>query len=376
MMKMLSRNALCLCTVGAIFITAASLQAQSTDFSGIDAAYKLLNERFVNGSDWTPEQAEKAAITGILESLGSGARGFDYLVERAKKTELPQDDLDRLPFYHEVLPPDVGYLFFGRLEAGLADQVREIINDWAHPDVGEPRIGALIIDLRFLDDLDLDLAASILDLFADPGTVLFGVEGENARKFTAGEAPSELAKAPVVVVLNDRTADAGEALAGGFYDVCDAVTVGRTTAGVGATYQKVAFAHGLEAEVATSKLVFANGRSSFPGGIVPDIEAKLDPELELALMLQRTGVKTKAETELSKALEEVREEEAVSDMENGNSTSRSDEELSDTELERRRVLELETEQMEQESRFGLDRDSVLQRAVDLVRGLKALRFRS
>ncbi|HCF96937.1 MAG: S41 family peptidase [Verrucomicrobiota bacterium] len=365
------------CAATLLALTPSLTTAQTTDFAGLDAAIKALREKYVDASDWAHEQVESAAIVGVLESLGTGARGFEPLVEQVETVALPEADLDRLGFYHEILPPDVGYLFLGRLEpaeSGQADQLREILKGWAHPEVGEPRVGALIVDLRFLTSEDLDGAGRILDLFAAPGEELFSVEGANARRFTSETEPAELAEVPVVVVVNDRTADAGEALAGGLYDLCDAVTVGRVTAGVGATYEPVTFANGLSAEIATSKLVFASGRSSFPDGLQPDIQAKIDPMLELALMLKRTGVETEEESALAKALEEAREENGLS-LEEELSIPRGAAETTEADRERQRVMDLEAEQLEQEARFGLDRDSVLQRAVDLVRGLKALRFR-
>ncbi len=62
------------CAATLLALTPSLTTAQTTDFAGLDAAIKALREKYVDASEWAHEQVESAAIVGVLESLGTGAR--------------------------------------------------------------------------------------------------------------------------------------------------------------------------------------------------------------------------------------------------------------------------------------------------------------
>lgn len=367
-----------------IFGTVPSRGAEGWEeaFSSLPQVVDLLRQNYVDFERLDPAVLERAAVAGILRSLRTGARGYEDLAGSAREPAL--DGVAEVRFHAHLLPPDVGYLYLGGLGAATAGDMVQALAAWAPAEEADSgataaaaKVGALVIDLRFVDSADLNAAGDVLEIFAAEGAEVFRVIGPQPASFTGEQAPSPLAAVPVVVVVNSETSLAGEAVAGALRELVDAVVIGEPTRGAGAGYISVELPEGGSVEMANAKVVFPSGGSPFPDGLEPDIKAAMDHELELKLLLYRIGVREEPADELSRALEEVRlDEEPFGGEDLATDQDAGAREPSAEEKERRRLVAEERKLLEMEHRFGLDRDTVLQRAVDLVRGLKALKFRS
>jgi C-terminal processing protease CtpA/Prc len=331
----------------------------------------VLKSHYVDKDKLDQKLLNDATAAGILNRLGSGAKlltadeAASNTVAVVVSSAEPGEPLARV----EVIEPDIGYI-----------RIRDIDNDTAIDldielkKLAEQKVSGYVLDLRFADGTNYAAAATVASRFLPAGEELFSLkqaQGE-AQAFRTTEAPhtlaSDLAQSPVMLLVNDQTRGSAEVLAGALRARDRGIVVGGPTGGSAVAWEDVKLSDGRVLRVATSKIVFPKGGDVFPGGIVPDIMVKIDPKTErevifhsqtnmtLTASLQpRTKKKLYTEAELVKAFrgEAIGSPTlALAPQTNAAASSASG---NDDEGEINKV-----------------RDVVLQRAVDVLKGIRVL----
>jgi C-terminal processing protease CtpA/Prc len=272
----------------------------------------------------------------------------------------------------EVIEPDIGYI---RLADATADAVTALDSELKK--FADAKVTGFILDLRFADGTNYTAAAAIASRFLSGGQELFTLKSseKGAQVFRAspetGTLSSEgpdLTAAPVMLLVNTETRGSAEALAGALRAQDRGIVIGTKTAGSAAGWKDVKLSDGQTLRLATAKIVLpAKGQATeaaldlFPGGIAPDVMVKVDPKVEREVVLAvktnetltaslqpRVQKKVLTEAELVKAFRG----QAI-DVDNV-STNRASEEEND---------------------IRTVRDLVLQRAVDILKGIRVLSSR-
>ena len=169
----------------------------------------------------------------------------------------------------EDLPLGLCYVKLNGLYAGSGKDVVSALRACAAADPA-----GIVLDLRGATGMDLQSAADVASLFAEPGALLFAVRDLRDQDLAVhkadGGAPLDV---PAMVLLDPRTSGAAEALAatlGG--SVRGVMLIGATTRGDPLVREWVPLRDGSSVYVATKRLVTADGEI-YDGhkGVEPDI---------------------------------------------------------------------------------------------------------
>lgn len=240
-----------------------------------------------------------------------------------KRAALPTPALDSA----EVWPFQLAYMRLNGVHEGCATEVSSQLVKWA----GEQAFG-LILDLRGANGASLADAAAIAGLWAENNQPLFKVTDRKGKELEGFKAKHDVAPLDLTVIalVDGETRGAAEALAAALAGTLrEGMLVGQPTAGDPRVREFLALPSGLQLYVATRKFVTGDGRN-YDGqiGVVPDI---------------RVG---------------------------------AGEEVLDFEAERAKPDTLPEEKQDRFLRARVRGDATLQRALDILRGIKALKQRS
>ena len=227
----------------------------------------------------------------------------------------------------EAWPFQLAYLKLNGVHEGCAAEVASHLVKWS----GAQTFG-LILDLRGANGTSLADAALIAGLWAENGQPLFKMTDRKSKELEAFKAKHDVAPLDLTVIalVDGETRGAAEALAAALAGTLrEGMLVGQPTAGDPRVREFLPLPSGLQLYVATRKLVTGDGRS-YDGreGVVPDI---------------RVG---------------------------------AGEEVLDFEAERTKPDTLPEEKQDRFLRSRVRGDATLQRALDILRGIKALKQRS
>ena len=174
-------------------------------------------------------------------------------------------------FYSEVFEGHIGYLRLGPLNgANLKEMDKNLANFPAK------KIDALIVDLRASDTGDFATAAEFAKRFCPKGKALFSLRKPAARQdrsFTSDRDP--VFQGLIVALINSDTAGGAETVAADlrFYD--KALLVGQPTAGRAVEYADLPLPSGKILRVASSEAVMSDGQPLFPAGVKPDLPVEM-----------------------------------------------------------------------------------------------------
>ncbi|MCX7007782.1 MAG: S41 family peptidase, partial [Kiritimatiellaeota bacterium] len=240
-----------------------------------------------------------------------------------KRAALPTPAMDSA----EAWPFQLVYIKLNGVHEGCAADISAQLMKWA----GEQRFG-LVLDLRGANGTSLADAAAIAGLWAENGQPLFKITDRKGKELEGFKAKHDVAPLDLTVIalVDGETRGAAEALAAALAGTLrEGMLVGQPTAGDPRVREYLALPSGLQLYVATRKFVTGDGRS-YDGreGVVPDI---------------RVG---------------------------------AGEEVLDFEAERTKPDTLPEEKQDRFLRGRAHGDATLQRALDILRGIKALKQRS
>ncbi len=224
----------------------------------IDEAIKLLKSNFVDPNALKDQEMNRATLEGLLARLHGGAL---LLPGKTAPTE-------ETPFYSDIISNHIGYL---RLGAMTKENLRAL--DQALANSTAKKVDAVVIDLRASSVAnDFEVAAEMAKRFAPKGAMLLKLTRPGThqeRVFTNDREPSF--RGPMMVLIDNETAGAAEAMAAALKSDAKALLIGASTAGRAVEYADFPLASGKVLRVATAEASASNGQSLFPGAVQPDL---------------------------------------------------------------------------------------------------------
>jgi hypothetical protein len=355
-----------------LFLFAAgerSLQAASTD-PGLQQATEIisaLKSNYVDRDKLDGKMLDEASVAGILEALGSGAR---IIPSEMAQTNSVKSALGGSPMARaEMIDPNIGYI-------RLADVTEDAVNavDTELKKLADDKAKEFVLDLRFADGTNYAAAAALASRFVSGGEELFTLKSsENGstifraslegKPITADEL--DLTTTPLILLVNAETRGSAETLAGALRTQGRGIIVGSKTAGAAAGWKDVKLSDGQVLRFATAKITLpAKPEESvkpvnlFPGGITPDVTVKIDPKIEREAVLT-----TQTNQTLTASLQPRVQKKGLSEAELVKAFRGQAVDTSSTSTNK---------DSEEESDIQNVRDVVLQRAVDILKGIRVL----
>lgn len=233
------------------------------DAAQLQNAISVLRRDHVRGSNIDEAAMTRATLEGLLAMLSPGAA----LASAAAGPPVVA------PFRSEILDGRAGYARLGSLNSENLAQL-----DAALREFNAGKVHGVVLDLRATpESADFALAAQAASRFCTPGTALFSLAGPNrtATDFTAEGEP--LFRGALVVIIDENTGGAAEALAATLRWNAKALLVGTRSSGRTVEFADVALGDGANLRLAVAEALIA-GQSVYPRGLRPDIEIAQDPE--------------------------------------------------------------------------------------------------
>jgi hypothetical protein len=226
----------------------------------VEKALQTFKEGFFDSSKVDDKEMKRATLEGLVKRLSPGAA---IVSAAAKSSPRPQ-----IPFLAEILDSHIAYVRLGALTKDTLAQF-----DAALAGFPPEQIDAVILDLRGLSDgTDYETAAEFARRFCPKGKLLFSIQKPSAKQeriFTSNQDP---AFQGVVVVLPDSdTSGAAEALAGTLRLNAAAMIIGSETSGQAVEFAEAPIDGNAILRVAVSQIILPNSGAIFPGGVKPDV---------------------------------------------------------------------------------------------------------
>lgn len=225
----------------------------------------ILEKKYVDLSQVTPEKLDAVAPESLLETFGGAVRVLS-------PDDLKKEGQDLRPVIgaKSVIPPFIGYIRFNRFDSKAAETLWQTINEMESKD----HISSLILDLRFVKSDDYLDGAKIASLFVPADVEIFHWEksppgGQVAVKTTAIKDRITL---PMTVLINQETEGAAEVVAAVLKEQSKVVVIGRSpSAGRAYKTEDQKLSDGRVLRFATEKVRLAKGTELFLKGLQPDV---------------------------------------------------------------------------------------------------------
>lgn len=235
----------------------------------VEKALKTLKEGFLDREKVDEKAVQRATLEGMVRRLAPGA----FIMEESQKAA-PEEET---PFLAEILDAHIGYLRLGALNKSSLAQF-----DAALKNFSEKKIDAVILDLRGVPEGgDFEVAADFARRFCPKGKLLFSIQKPSAKQeriFTSNQDP---AFSGVVMVLTDYdTAGAAEALAATLRLNVSAMIIGSDTTGEAVEFAELPLSGGSVLKVAVSQVILPESGSLFPDGVKPDVAISLPRDVQ------------------------------------------------------------------------------------------------
>jgi len=243
----------------------------------------------------------------------------------------------------DLLGPDYAYLRITQFQEHTGSLLKDQLEDLRKRSGG--KLYGAVLDLRNNPGGLLDQAVEVSDLFLNDGNIV-STKSRAGKNLSFDARKGDILQGlPLVVLINQGSASASEIVAGALQDHHRAVLLGTKSFGKGSVQSVVPLSDGTAIKVTTALYFTPSGRSIQATGIEPDIRVE---QVSLAPSAEAAKLPTISERDLKGHLE------------NGNGKQKKGAApaaapISDAMKER------------------LQRDSQLQRAFDLLKGLHALR---
>ena len=230
----------------------------------LQAVITLLKGNFTNPDEITDTGLNRATVEGLMMRL---PRGVMLLPAKENgPAETPT------VFYSEIIGGHIGYVRVGSLNAANLQALDKSIANFAAKNVN-----ALVVDLRASPaTTDWPLAAEFAKRFCPKGKTLFTLRkpaGHQDRVLSSDRDPTF--RGLVMVLTDDDTAGAAEAIAAALRFYNKALLIGQVTAGRAAEYSDLSLPSGKILRVAVAEMVSPDGRPLFPEGTKPDLPVEM-----------------------------------------------------------------------------------------------------
>jgi hypothetical protein len=229
----------------------------------LQAAIALFKSNFTTPDAITDAELNRATLTGLLARMPGGLVLLPSHESAAAESAAP--------LYSEVFDGHIGYLRLGPLNGANLKEMDKNLQDFS-----AKKVDALIVDLRASGSGDFATAAEFAKRFCPKGKGLFSLRKPAARQDRSFNSDRDPAFQGLIVALIDSdTAGGAEAVAADlrFYD--KALLVGQPSAGRAVEYSDLPLPSGKILRVASAEVVIADGQPLFPGGAKPDLPVEM-----------------------------------------------------------------------------------------------------
>ncbi|ATX83044.1 carboxyl-terminal processing protease [Mariprofundus ferrinatatus] len=245
----------------------------------------------------------------------------------------------------DMLAPGYAYLRITQFQQPtvtlLSKQIRELKKR------AGGKLSGAVLDLRNNPGGLLNQAVAVSDLFLEKGNIV-STKSRAGNNLSFDAEPGDILNGlPMVVLMNNGSASASEIVGGALQDHHRAIVMGTKSFGKGSVQSVVPLNDGTAIKVTTALYFTPSGRSIQATGIDPDI---LVEQVVLKKDEQSNGL-----------IPRVTERDLKGHLENGNGKSK------------KTVKEVAGDGPSDKMKERLELDAQLQRALDLLRGLHALR---
>ena len=230
--------------------------------------------------DGTPVSSNELSDATANIRGPSGSR-VTLLIQRPTETEPREVSVTRgmvnVPSVDmSLLPSSVGYLYIQAFYDHTLDEVLDALETF-----NELETLGMVLDLRSNRTGSLELARDVAAQFLPDGLFSYQMDNQENRTElhladgTAGVLDEEV---KLVVLVNEGTSEAAEALAGALQDSGRGVVMGDPTMGRGSTNSYVTLNNGGALYFPVSYWYTPSGRAISDQGIQPDVAASLSQE--------------------------------------------------------------------------------------------------
>lgn len=170
-------------------------------------------------------------------------------------------------------PGQVGYLAIRSFSQGVADRTREELQRFQ-----AEQVTRLMLDLRGNGGGVLQEGLKVAELFVPKGRLMMRVvaHGNKISNYVSSNATP--VSFQLAVLVDGQTASAGEIVAAALHDECAATLVGSPTYGKASMERIFTLKNGCRVKFSTGALYSPKGRSWHKKGLMPQIQADLDPK--------------------------------------------------------------------------------------------------
>ncbi len=360
----------------AAVVVAGRVGAETNATDEVTQVIRALKTHYVDANQVDNQSLQAASVAGILSSIGRGAvllspsaHGTNGMELTESSTALPAGTAPVARA--EIIQPDIGYIHLVAVTGAAVNPLDVELKKFV-----DAKATGYVLDLRYAGGDDYAAAAAIASRFLADGQELFVIKraGQSNEVFHASTAAAgafvRVPEAPLMLLVNAHTTGSAEALVGALRAQDRGIVIGSLTAGSAVAWDDVPLVDGQILRLASAKVVLEPGDPKnmpvtdvFPNGIAPDIFVSIDPSVErevlssaatnvtLTVSLQPTLPKqVRSEAELLKAF---RGESVGLDL--SQPAGDKGEKEADDKGEIQNV-----------------RDVVLQRAVDVLKGIRVL----
>lgn len=202
--------------------------------------------------------------------------------------ELERRNLQQIISYGEMLEDNIGYIRIKSFDAVTYEQFVETVDT-----LKGQGMEAVVLDLRSNTGGLLTSLVEVAEVFLPKGSTILTIEDKNGvvdEYITKGNSHLGL---PMVVLVNQYTASAAEALTGSIQDYELGTIVGVTTFGKGVVQNTYSISDGTAIKLTIAKYMTPDGKCIQDEGIEPDVVIEVDDSGE--------------DNQLAKALEVLKE---------------------------------------------------------------------
>ena len=244
---------------------------EALDAAQIKLATETIRSNHAEASSLDETGMARATLRGLLEGLHPGAELTGGEPPKAEPS----------PFRAEILDGRIGYVRLGSVGTESLAQLDAALKDFT-----EKKAEGLVLDLRATpDSSDFPMAAQICERFVPNGTAIFSLvrPAEKQEKiFTSSRAPAF--QGVIVVLADEDTAGAAEAIAAALRRHARAMVVGTGTSGRAVEFAMLPLGGGHHLRYAVAEARVAGLPNIYPRGIEPDLEVAQSAEDKKAIL--------------------------------------------------------------------------------------------
>ena len=228
--------------------------ASTNDWPAFEEVYSLVRS---NAEGLTDAELNRAAVSGLVQQLQSRV-----VLGDDEPHSLTPADAPRLA-KTAMFDHSFAYFRVRRVGPGLAEDLTSAFDQFNSTN----KLKGLIFDLRYAGGWDYAAAAKVADAFVPVEKTLLKWGPTSASSTLKTNAIT----LPVMVLVNQETAGASEALAAILRHADVALLIGGTTAGKARLFKEFTLSTGQSLRIAATPVLLGDGKAIAPKGLSPDI---------------------------------------------------------------------------------------------------------